>query len=173
MTALATPAKRGGLLAPLVPSQGVGSDASTMAHRIEQVCAHFWEALTLRRLAESAWFELVEAAQEAAVPDWDGYGARPIDARAYVQAERFFSTLPTTTPVPDVSIDPDGEVSISWNLAPDWVFSVSIGPTGRLSYAGLYGTSKAHGTEWFLNEIPEAVLDNLTRLFTARGRRNA
>lgn len=170
MTALATPGKRGGLLAPLVPSRGVGADASTVAHRIELVCEHFWEALTLRRVAESAWFQLVEVAQEAAVPNWDGYGARSIDPRTYLQAERFLCALPTTTPVPDISIDPDGEVSVSWNLDSNWLFSVSIGPTGRLSYAGLFGNSKTYGTEWFLHEIPEVVLDNITRLFTARSR---
>lgn len=173
MTALATPAKRGGLLAPLVPSQGIGSDASTVAHRIEQVCEHSWEALTLRRVAESAWVELAEAAQAASVPNWDGYGARSIDQRTYLQAERFLGALPTTIPVPEVSVDPDGEVAISWNMESNWVFSVSIGPTGRVSYAGLFGTSKAYGTEWFLNEIPEAVLDNLIRLFTVRGKHTA
>ena len=70
--------------------------------------------------------------------------------------------------MPDVSVDPDGEVAVSWNVDSNWIFSVSIGPTGRLSYAGLFGTGKAYGTEWFLNEIPEAVLDNITRLFTTR-----
>ena len=161
MTALATPTKRGGLLAPLVPSEGIGPDASTVAHRIEQICEHLWEALTLRRMTESAWIELAEAAQEAGVQNWDGYGARAIEPGAYQQAERFLSALPTTTPMPDVSVDPDGEVAVSWNLDSNWIFSVSIGPTGRLSYAGLFGTGRACGTEWFLNEIPEAVLDNI------------
>lgn len=173
MTAIAIPGKRSGLLAPLVPSQGVGPDASTVAERIERVCEHLWESLTLRHTAESAWVELADVAQGATVPNWDGYGAQPIDARAYLQAERFLSALPTTTPVPDVSVDPDGEIAVSWNLDSNWVFSVSIGPTGRLSYAGLFGTSKAYGTEWFLNEIPEAILDSLARLFRARGGRAA
>ncbi len=173
MTAIAMPGKRSGLLAPLVPSQGIGPDANAVAERIERVCEHLWEAITLRHVAESTWIELADIAQQATVPNWDGYGARAIDVRAYVQAERFLSALPTTTPVPDVSVDPDGEVSVSWNLDSDWVFSVSIGPTGRLSYAGLFGTSKAYGTEWFLNEIPEAVLDGLTRLFKSSGGRVA
>ena len=110
MTAIAIPGKRSGLLAPLVPSEGVGPDATTVAERIERVCEHLWEPLTLRRVAEAAWVELAETAQDATVPNWDGYGARAIDARAYMQAERFLSALPTMTPVPDVSVDPDGEV---------------------------------------------------------------
>lgn len=168
MTTFAVDMKRGGLLAPLTPSRGVGPDAAIVAERIDQVCRHFWESITLRRVTELAWIELVEAAHEAAALNWDGYGAKPIDPLAYREARRFLATLPTTTPVPDVSVDPDGEVSISWNLEPDWVFSVSIGPSGRLSYAGLFGTSKVHGTEWFTNEIPESVLDGMTRLFAGR-----
>ena len=173
MTVIAIPGKRSGLLAPLIPSRGLGPDASTVARRIEQVCEHLWESLSLRHVAESGWLELAEVAQVASTVNWDGYGAKPIDTGAYLQAERFFSALPTTTPVPDVSVDPDGEVALSWNLDPDWVFSVSVGKTGRLSYAGLFGTSKAYGTEWFLDEIPEAVLDGLERLFSTRGRRAA
>lgn len=169
MTAIATSTKRGGLLAPLVPSHGIGPDASMVAERIVQVCQHFWEALTLRHVAESASMELEEVASEATGPNWDGYGAQPIDRRAVQQAERFLSALPTTTPVPEISVDPDGEVAISWNLDSNWVFSVSVGPSGRLSYAGLFGTSKAYGTEWFFDEIPEAILDNIARLFKARG----
>lgn len=173
MTAIAVAGNRSGLLAPLVPSRGIGPDASTVAERIERVCEHLWEPLTLRHVAESAWTELADVAQQATQPNWDGYGARAIDARAYFQAGRFLSALPTTTPLPDLSVDPDGEVSVSWNLDADWVFSVSVGPTGRLSYAGLFGTSKAYGTEWFVDEIPKAVLDGLTRLFKPKGRRVA
>lgn len=169
MTALAMSTKPGGLLAPLVPSRGIGPDASIVAESIEKVCQHLWEALTLRYVAESASLELEEVARAAAVANWDGYGARAVDPRAVQEAERFLNALPTTTPIPEVSVDPDGEVSISWNLDSNWVFSVSIGPTGRLRYAGLFGTSKAHGTEWFFDEIPEAILDNITRLFKARG----
>jgi hypothetical protein len=168
MTTLAAAMKRGGLLAPMTPSRGIGPDAVAVAERIDEVCQHLWESVTLRRVTELGWIELADAAQEAALPNWDGYGAKKIDPGAYRAAEKFLGTLPTTTPVPDVSVDPDGEVSISWNRDRDWVFSVSVGPNGRLSYAGLFGTSKAYGTEWFTNEIPEAVLDSITRLFAAR-----
>lgn len=167
MTATAT--RRSGLLSPLVPSEGVGPDASAVADLIGRVCVHLWEALTVRHVAESGSAELAAVAKDASAPNWDGYGARAIDPRAYQEAERFLSALPTTTPVPEISVDPDGEVAISWNLDPNWVFSVSIGPAGRLSYAGLFGMSKAYGTEWFFNEIPEAILDNIARVFAHRG----
>lgn len=169
MSTLASALKGGGLLAPMTVSRGVGPDADAVKQRIGEVCEHLWESVTLRRVTEMAWVELADAASEAANPNWDGYGAKPVDPLAYRQAERFLVALPTTTPVPDVSVDPDGEVSISWNIEPDWVFSVSIGARGRLSYAGLFGTSKAYGTEWLITEIPQSVLGSIARLFASRG----
>jgi hypothetical protein len=168
MTTFAPAIKRGGLLAPMIPSEGIGPDAGEVAKRIEAIRQHFWQAITLRSLTEQSWIELANAAHEAATPNWDGCGARQIDPLAYQEAEKFLNALPTTTPVPEVSVDPDGEVSVSWNVDSDWVFSVSIGPRGRLSYAGRFGTSKAYGTEWFTNEIPAPVLDSVARLFSAR-----
>jgi len=170
MTTLAPAIKRGGLLAPMTPSEGIGPDAGEVARRLEVVCQHFWQAVTLRNLTEQSWIELANAAHEAATPNWDGYGAKQIDPLAYLEAEKFLNALPTTTPMPDVTVDPDGEVSVSWNVDPEWTFSVSIGPRGRLSYAGMFGTSKAYGTEWFANEIPAPVLDGISRLYSGRRR---
>jgi len=169
MSTLASTLTSGGLLAPMTVSRGVGPDADAVKQRIGEVCEHLWESVSLRRVTEMAWVELADAASEASIANWDGYGAKAVDPLAYREAERFLAALPTTTPVPDVSVDPDGEVSISWNTEADWVFSVSIGGTGRLTYAGLFGTGKAHGTEWFITHIPAAVLGGITRVFASRG----
>ena len=70
----------------------------------------------------------------------------------------FLETLPTTTPVPDVVPEPDGEIAFEWDYGPWRILSVSVGPTGLLSYAALYGrTSKAHGTEKFIDRLPGAI----------------
>ena len=70
------------------------------------------------------------------------------------------------TPAPEVAIDPDGEVSFEWYHGPRRVFSISIGSSDELTYAGIYGSSKARGVETFNFEIPRVVLDNLRRLLT-------
>ncbi|MGB7218158.1 MAG: hypothetical protein WBD07_05070 [Vicinamibacterales bacterium] len=103
-----------------------------------------------------------------ATANWDGYGARPLDRRAYLAALRFLQALPTTTPVPDVSVDPDGEVDVLWYISPTRTLSVSIGPAGRLTYAALFGDTRSYGTEWFVNEIPQAILLNLSLVIGAR-----
>jgi hypothetical protein len=100
----------------------------------------------------------------AAAPNWDGYGASPLDPRSAEQAVRFIQALPTTVPVPDVSVDPDGEVDLLWQLDPTRTISVSVGPNGRLTYAALMGMAQSYGTEWLANEIPQPILDSLTRV---------
>ena len=67
-----------------------------------------------------------------------------------------------------MSVDPDGEVDVLWHVSPTRTVSVGIGPAGRLTYAALFGDAQSYGTEWFVNEIPQAVLVNLSRVIGAR-----
>lgn len=160
--------KLGGLLLPLSSSNAISKDALTLDDLIDEAWNDLAKSLSVRKTAESAIRELRRVRQEASVPNWDGYGGRQIDARAYCQAIRFLQALPTTTPVPDVAVDPDGEVDVTWHFGSRNTFTVSIGPTGRLSYSGLYGISQSFGTEWLTtNEIPRTIVENLARLVQA------
>lgn len=165
MTAIALCPKRGGLLAPLAPSEGVGPEADAVQKEVSQAQKHLSESVALRAVVDPTLAALNEVAGAAATSNWDGYGGRPVDARAYANASRFLILLPTMTPVPEIAVDPDGEIAITWQAAGRQVFSVSVGAEGRLSYAGLFGSSKAHGTEWLRAEIPQAVLDGIARVF--------
>ncbi|GAI04857.1 unnamed protein product, partial [marine sediment metagenome] len=42
--------------------------------------------------------------------DWDSYGARPIDAKSLLNATLFARLLPMTVPIPEIYVDPDGEI---------------------------------------------------------------
>jgi hypothetical protein len=160
--------KRGGLLAPLSTSAGLSPDALTLTRSIERICLHLGESFSVRQTAEDAIASLDEAREQALSANWDGYGSKKIDPRAYSEAKHFLRALPTTTSPPEVTVDPDGEVSLTWTGGLRSIFSVSVGPAGRLSYAGLIGRGKVYGTEWFENEIPRAILDNLTATLATR-----
>ena len=108
---------------------------------------------------------LLEVSEDASVEGWDGYEARPVASSALMNAFRVVLSLPTAFPLPEIVADPDGEISLEWHLGPRNTFSFSVGPAGELAYAGLFGHNKVHGTEYFTDEIPEAVLDNLRRVF--------
>ena len=164
MTVLAAPVKRGGLLFPLQASGGISPAAVELRSILQEVLSALAMSIAVCQTAEAAIAELQRLQCTAAEPNWDGCGALPLDPRSAEHALRFIQTLPTTVPVPDVSADPDGEVDLLWQLDPTRTISVSVGPNGRLTYAALMGTAQSYGTEWLANEIPQPILDGLTRV---------
>lgn len=110
-------------------------------------------------------WDLNAACWEASEANWDGYGAGPVELATYEVAKKFLDVLPSTPADPDIAIDPDGEVSITWRKAPRQVFSVSIGGDGRISFAGIFGARDIYGTEYFVDQTPPAVVAVLARLF--------
>lgn len=113
-------------------------------------------------------WDLAQVYCETCHPNWDGEGAAPVSRQCYNKASAFLASLPAGVPDPDIAADPDGEVSFTWSRGPLQIFSVSVAPTGRLSYAGLYGGNSAHGTEYLVGDaLPAVVPKNLARLFSA------
>lgn len=124
---------------------------------------------------DSAWIErlqrinrlknrLFEAAREASEKNWDGYGAEPVDAGAVKRAKVLIPLLPEAYGEPEIDIDPDGEVAFEWQTSPRSTFSFSVGPSGKVSYAGLRGHQSFHGTEYFVDELPSPIVDGLHRV---------
>ena len=164
MTVIAASLERGGLLFPTPSSNAVSPAAGTLRRLVESTRAALADSLAVRNTAEEAIRELRRVIGQASKPNWEGYGARAIDERAYEHAIRFLQALPTTTPVPDVSVDPDGEIDLLWHVDSRKTFSVSVGPNGRLTYSGLFEDNQSYGTEWFFYELPQPILLNLARM---------
>lgn len=74
-------------------------------------------------------------------------------------AIRFIDALPMGYAEPDPGADPDGEISLSWIGNKGHRLSLSIGPTGRISFAYRIGPRRRNGTEWFSDAIPEELLE--------------
>lgn len=96
---------------------------------------------------------------ECASENWDGYGASPIHNDTYTNALRFLHNLPYNLPSPDVSPEPDGDISFEWYCNPSHVVSISVGPKGYLYFAALIGLKKRYGSEPFGGEIPQEIFD--------------
>ena len=112
---------------------------------------------------EATRARLIEAFERASSVGWDGYDGVPMSFATLEYGIRFLWSIPSTVPMPEVAIDPDGEISFEWYKAPRWVLSVSVGPRGELAYAGLFGRRRSHGTAQFVDEIPSDVLHGLGR----------
>lgn len=116
----------------------------------------------------SYWFDPLQRRELKAVvrslghecgkPDWDGIGAAAVQQHTIERALVFIDALPMGYAEPDPGADPDGEISFSWIGHKGHRLSLSIGPTGRISYAYRAGARRINGTEWMGNIIPEELL---------------
>jgi len=144
------------------------------------------EAQRLRRLAISAtdsrdssavgetrrlWQEALYAAYAGAQEDnWDGMGSARVEATTYAYAAQFLQIVPSTIPAPAISVDTDGEILVEWDRDRRWVFSVSVGRDGTLTYAGLYGHDKIHGTEYLREALSPVIALCLRRILDGPAR---
>lgn len=108
--------------------------------------------------------ELATLRDTHSVHNWDGYDAMPIDPASYGWASFFLQRFPLDLPLPELSVDPDGEVSFEWSASPTQVLSVSVSPRGRLSYAGLFGEETIQNAEFFRGEIPAQIIEGIHRV---------
>lgn len=117
----------------------------------------------------SYWFDPIERrdlkaslralGKACAKDNWDSEGSAPVLPLTLDQAIRFIDAMPMGYAEPDLGVDPDGEISFSWIGNKGHRLSMSIGPTGRISYAYRIGPRRRNGTEWFGDSIPEELLE--------------
>lgn len=110
--------------------------------------------------------ELEKVYEECSEANWDGYGAMPISRETYSEARKLLRMMPSSLPRPDISAEPDGEITFEWYKEKYSVFVISVGSDNLITYAGLFGESnKIHGTEYFADELPEIICHCIRRLF--------
>ena len=107
----------------------------------------------------AALVDLARLAREYKTEGWDGYAALPVDAMTIEHVRMFVESLPTWLPAPEVVPESDGEIALEWNREPNRVFSVSVGKTAMLHYAGLFGKGvERHGVEPFSGVVSQEIL---------------
>ena len=114
-----------------------------------------------KRVAQEAVDATCIAARE---DDWDAMGSARVEPSTYEYACQFLRILPPNLPVPDVSVDTDGEILFEWDRGPRQIFSVSVGRDGTLTFAGLFGHSKIHGTEHLREALPLVIAHCIQRV---------
>lgn len=90
--------------------------------------------------------ELNDLYEECKVSNWDGYDAFPIEEKTKLLTEELLKSLPEDIPVPDISADPDGQISLEWYYSPNKLLSFSVDPKGFLHYASTCNYERKHGT---------------------------
>ena len=148
-------------------SRAVGGAAAAVQQQelgIERAAPGFFAKL------HAAAASLRTVAADSAVPDWDGYGAEPVNGASVRHAALLLREVLLIQPtIPQVTIDPDGEVAFEWRRNRHRLFSVSVGPRGELTYAGLFDGSSVHGVETrMVDGIPREVRAGIQRVYTSR-----
>jgi len=109
--------------------------------------------------------ELEKVYEEYLEANWDGYGAMPISRETYSEARKLLRMMPSSLPMPDISAEPDGEITFEWYKEKYSVFVISVGGNNLITYAGLFGKSnKIYGTEYFAYELPKIIHHCIRRL---------
>lgn len=101
--------------------------------------------------------ELQEVMVEAAVPDWDGYGAAPVNLQAVQRAWDLLELLPSWVPKPMIAPEADGEVLVEWRSGPRWALAISVDASGRLAYSAILGKREHFGNERLGDEVPQTI----------------
>ena len=146
-------------------SRAQGPDAAAVQSLFSEVQDNFRASQSLGEPARKTLVNLVDTFLDCFHTDWDGYDALAVGPQTYHNTRRFLETLTGAWPQPSVAADPDGEISLEWYRGPRMRFSVSIGPDATVSYAGMFGTSTVHGTETFIDEVPDGIIQHLRRLY--------
>ena len=111
----------------------------------------------------------LETRLESLLPEIENLYSAPdqsiaVDLDTIHAATQFAYSLPRFGPLPEVSADPDGEISFDWTGQSGEMFSVSVNKHYRLAYAGWFGEkNRIHGIEQLGESCPQQVVRGIER----------
>lgn len=106
--------------------------------------------------------QLALIADESTRPNWDGYGAKPIDPWAVQIGERIIRSLPEDFPVPELGAEPDGSLALEWIESRYRRLILSVDSSTRLAYAWIDGSDRGHTVSGFDGvRLPDRLLADI------------
>jgi hypothetical protein len=150
----------------IYPKYGFGTDSATLHELHDEILKQLEQTETLGSRGEILR-SLDDIFVECSEQGWDGYDATPITEEAYLEARRFILSLPITSfmPMPEIIPEPSGEIALEWSKGSHQIFIASVNGKNEMTYAGLFGSNKTHGQEYFGDSLPTIMLENLKRLY--------
>jgi hypothetical protein len=116
------------------------------------------------------------AFEEAGEDNWDGEGGQGMDVLSALRAADLIRALPDNFPLPEITVEPDGEISFDWIESRNRLFSLSVGTGDRLAFAWVDGSESGHGVarargatvpSRILNEVAEITFPDSARFWIA------
>jgi hypothetical protein len=114
--------------AALIPYAQLGSAVSAEAQVIEQaafdIIHRVERSQSLFGKKSAVLSDLWKLADECREENWDGEGACALETAAIQNTKRFIRAFPDGLPIPDVSPEPDGSISLDWIVSRHRIFSL-------------------------------------------------
>jgi hypothetical protein len=144
---------------------GFSDDSKNLEINLEKQFLEIREPLTNRHRLEEAKESLIEIYKECTEANWDGYNASPITLNTFYEALQLINLLPSALPMPEILAEPDGSIGFEWRKGQKLIFVISVEGKHKINYAGIFGSNKIHGSEYFGEMLPSVVIENLRRLY--------
>jgi hypothetical protein len=149
------------------PSRGESETAKYVSGYVYDQRKYLKNSVFFGMKINKSFEELQGVFEDCQNENWDGFQARPVTEETYDMAERFIEAIPLGIPGPSVGAEPDGQITLEWYRSPHQILSVSVSQDSLLHYAALLGTKKAYGTEPFVGDVPERILNLISEATTA------
>jgi hypothetical protein len=121
------------------------------------------EADILEKSVKQSFYHYLEPRLSLLIPELEGL-ADASDSETIRAAILFAYCLPRFAPLPEVSVDPDGEISFDWLSPSGEMFSVSVNKENRLAYAGWFGEkSRIHGIDQLAENCPQEIIRGIQK----------
>lgn len=143
----------------------VSAESGKMLGMFEAALNHLLETSVEHQRLDNAVATLNDVYQECCESNWDGYGAQAITEEAYQEAFKLLTLLPSNVPMPEVVPEPSGAIGLEWSKGRFFVFVASVCGENFITYAGVFGVNKIHGTEYFGDSLPPIIVENIQRLY--------
>ncbi len=105
--------------------------------------------------------ELYAIAQDCGSDGWDGYNALAVDFQTFACAVEFIREMPNISSLPELSADPDGDVSFDWHFGNAGIASIAVDGNHWLHYAVTIGPRRFAGrlpkSERFPSQVQEIL----------------
>ncbi|MBI4651269.1 hypothetical protein HY745_08305 [Candidatus Desantisbacteria bacterium] len=147
-------------------SKGISDDAIKISELFRKFREKiFLDNITLGEPRKEALGALENIYKECSINNWDGYGSVSINIHSYNNARKLIETLPISIPIPEATIDPDGNIAFEWYRSQSKIFTLCLEGYNKIIFAGIFGNKRIHGTEDFDRDIPDLILYNIKRVY--------
>ena len=149
---------------PMVNLLGYAGSSSQdpLSNLIREASEHFERPASRQKRKEA-----IDSVMDAYAESGQAVDAAPVSELACKETIDFLRKLPSTLPIPEVIIEPNGDLALEWFVSNYCSFLVGFSGKGIITYAGLFGRGqKTYGTELLSEAIPSSVIENIRRVLS-------